>query len=824
MPFNWFNRKSKAEKQPLRWHFPLTEFIGLLKNNGFSTGTDTHLCLHKIIRQFRLPDELHLLPDYLAPVVAQTAEQQQFFRQCFNNWFFIEQEIEAAPAEKEKKRAKPDQPGDKTSPSTRNKPAEKFIPTENEKLILNVSGGMLVGKGLSFSVPQTPVEYPVGVLRSLRQMRFMTETQRREFDVAGTVKQLSAKGNLDEPVYKFSRKHTEYIILVEQNAMRNHLAEFVKNIYSNMVANNLDVLLYAYHTDPRVLYAQAGKTETTLRQVAALHSDAVLLYFGSNDLWLDSETLQIYNWTDVFKHWQRRYWFPVKSPENWDLYEKAGTHVFPNILPLSFEGLQAMSRHLAFGENAATVSLGFWAHHIDYNQTEINTRLPLETIALFYDPLFRAWIAACAVYPEINWELTLELGRFLSPQDRNLCHADAIRQLLRLDWFRKGYMAPELRFELLQQWIAPNVVIQINAHVASLMRNDTRYETLSKFPAFRMQLALHELMGENDEQKRSEIAHRLKTDLEDGHNADFVSLQYINQADLSPVFFVIPDDLAKHFEKIAGKSFRKKSKNFTEKIGSIAFDMIFVEGGHFQMGGDGHDYEKPIHEVTLSDFYIGKCPVTVGEFETFIQATSYQTDADKKGTSLVFESGSWNDKSGVNWKCGVDGSPRPRNDYNHPVIHVSWNDAVAYCAWLSEQTGKNYRLPSEAQWEYAAGGGSNNRTKWAGTNSESELEKYAWFNKNSKNKTHPVGELAPNQLGLYDMSGNVWEWCQDEWHSNYEGVPTDGSAWETGSGSDRVLRGGSWGSSAGRCRVAYRGNDAPGYRHDNLGFRVVFVP
>ncbi len=253
-------------------------------------------------------------------------------------------------------------------------------------------------------------------------------------------------------------------------------------------------------------------------------------------------------------------------------------------------------------------------------------------------------------------------------------------------------------------------------------------------------------------------------------------------------------------------------------------DLIFIKGGLFQMGSSENDAEKPIHQVTLTDFYMGKYPVTVEAFEQFIKATNYQTDADKDGGSYIWDGKEWKKKSGVNWKCEVDGSPRPRNDYNHPVIHVSWNDAVAYCAWLSEQTGKNYRLPSEAQWEYAAGGGSNNRTKWAGTNSESELEKYAWFNKNSKNKTHPVGELAPNQLGLYDMSGNVWEWCQDEWHSNYEGAPDDGSAWETVSGSGRVGRGGSWYSNARSCRVAYRRSGTPGYRGDFLGFRVVFVP
>jgi len=251
-------------------------------------------------------------------------------------------------------------------------------------------------------------------------------------------------------------------------------------------------------------------------------------------------------------------------------------------------------------------------------------------------------------------------------------------------------------------------------------------------------------------------------------------------------------------------------------------DLVFIKGGLFQMGSNEGDAEKPIHQVTLTDFYMGKCPVTVGEFEQFIKATNYQTDADKDGGSTIWDGKKSEKQSGVNWRCGVDGSLRPGSDYNHPVIHVSWNDAIAYCKWLSEQTGKTYGLPTEAQWEYAAGGGSGKRTKWAGTDQENELVKYAWYNKNSGNKTHAVGALAANQLGLHDMSGNVWEWCND-WYGPYSpATVTNPKGPETG--SNRVSRGGSWNYYAVHCRVANRSHDSPDSRINILGFRVVFVP
>ena len=252
-------------------------------------------------------------------------------------------------------------------------------------------------------------------------------------------------------------------------------------------------------------------------------------------------------------------------------------------------------------------------------------------------------------------------------------------------------------------------------------------------------------------------------------------------------------------------------------------NFVLIQGGTFQMGSTINSDEQPVHSVTLSNFYMSKYEVTVAEFKEFIDATGYQTDADKRTSgygSYIWNGSSWETKDGVNWKCDVGGSVRPTSDYNHPVIHVSWNDAVAYCEWRSRKEGKTYRLPTEAEWEYAAGAGANNRSKWAGTNNESDLGTYAWFTSNSGSKTHPVGEKQPNSLGLYDMSGNVWEWCSDWYASTY---PSGSQTNPTGAatGSSRVLRGGSWSNYADYCRVANRCSYYANNRDNNCGFRLV---
>jgi formylglycine-generating enzyme required for sulfatase activity len=187
---------------------------------------------------------------------------------------------------------------------------------------------------------------------------------------------------------------------------------------------------------------------------------------------------------------------------------------------------------------------------------------------------------------------------------------------------------------------------------------------------------------------------------------------------------------------------------------------------------------------------LGRYPITFDQFDAFAQSTEKKIPGDMK------------------WGRGM-----------RPVINVTWGDAAAYCAWLSKQTGKRYRLPSEAEWEFAAVSGGKEK-KWAGTSNENELGDYAWYYQNSGGKTHPVGEKRPNSLGLYDMSGNVLEWVQDRWHDSYDGAPGDGSAWETGDAESRVLRGGTWGHKPRRVRLAYRERGNRGKSDDSIGFRL----
>ena len=220
----------------------------------------------------------------------------------------------------------------------------------------------------------------------------------------------------------------------------------------------------------------------------------------------------------------------------------------------------------------------------------------------------------------------------------------------------------------------------------------------------------------------------------------------------------------------------------------ISIDMVRVEAGTFTMGATAEmknpwDDEKPVHQVTLTnDYYIGKYEVT----QRLWQAVMGNNPSNFKGDNL-------------------------------PVEQVSWDDCQDFLSKLNSITGKTFRLPTEAEWEYAARGGNKSRGyQYSGSNNLSDV---AWYKDNSGDKSHAVGSKQSNELGIYDMSGNVWEWCQD-WFGKYSSSsqvnPTGAN-----SGSNRVSRGGSWSYGAGLCRSSYRSFTAPAYRLDDLGLRLV---
>ena len=225
----------------------------------------------------------------------------------------------------------------------------------------------------------------------------------------------------------------------------------------------------------------------------------------------------------------------------------------------------------------------------------------------------------------------------------------------------------------------------------------------------------------------------------------------------------------------------------TFNVKGVSFEMVEVRGGTFRMGAtseqgsDAYSDEKPVHSVTLSSYYIGKTEVT--------QAL---------------------------WEAVMGSNPRIRKGDNLPMDWVSWNDCQVFIRKLNSLTGQNFRLPTEAEWEFACSGGNNScGYQYSGSD---HIDNVAWFYGNSGDETHPVASKSPNELGIYDMSGNVWEWCSD-WYGDYtSGALTNPKGPESGSG--RVCRGGGWYGGDDDCLSSFRDSFSPAYSDNHLGLRL----
>jgi formylglycine-generating enzyme required for sulfatase activity len=297
-----------------------------------------------------------------------------------------------------------------------------------------------------------------------------------------------------------------------------------------------------------------------------------------------------------------------------------------------------------------------------------------------------------------------------------------------------------------------------------------------------------------------------------------------------------------------------------EKISgnTVGPKMVLIKQGEFIMGSPKNESgryedEGPQHKVTFGNpFLLAQTPTTVAQFRDFVNATNYQTDAERKKWSMWRNpsTGEWEESASMNWRHNHRGEP---NGDQFPVVHVSWNDAKAYTTWLKQKTGKPYRLPSEAEMEYANRAGTTTTFWWGDefpqtkkvANIKGEFDipendkswyptaierQYAYAQRYTpmlfKNYgdgywgLSPVASFQHNSFGLYDTTGNVWEWTEDCWNGSYHGAPSDGAAWTTGACNLRIVRGASYYCFPRHVRSANRWKQHDYYRGMYLGFRV----
>jgi formylglycine-generating enzyme required for sulfatase activity len=721
------------------------------------------------------------------------------------------------------------------------------------------------------------------VRRGLLGLRRPRPLPVRDLDVPATVRATIRQGGMFTPLYGARRTSPEYLLLIDRASAHDEQADAGLELYQRLHENGVFVAPYYFQDDARACRnALKDEAAVTLPQLAARYPEHRLLVFGDAAGFFDPYTGRPQRWLEQFASWEQRALLTPEARAQWGYRERElGRRKF-RVLPADAAGLAALSEWFNYEltprpAKQATQTAPFpplieersyrWLERLEPLPEEID-ELAAEVRA-YLGPQSWDWLCACAAYPQITWELTLWHGYWLFGGDATWRAewAERVLHLVRLPWFRHGVLPDWWRKRLLDAWEdkpneaktrrgierllwsaieQPDQPVPLEyAEPQSLLarwqawwqrqrlfwrlRAPKDSEELAEDPV-RDYVFLRFLAGQRTQPLGVNVPEALRRLLfKDGQpvlgwqpvtlfvGAGLLSLSlwlfFMAQVRMDlperPVLNAEPAPLTRptvdpnapllppatpvpapspSVTPSATLAVRDSKDGYVVELGAnLTLELIGLPGGEFTMGSDkGEDDEKPPHQVRVTPFAMGKFEVTQAQWRAVMGSLP---DVSFKGD-------------------------------DRPVETVSWNDAQAFCRKLSQLTGKQFRLPTEAEWEYAARAGTT--TEYSFGDDDKLLDQYAWYRNNSGDQTHPVGQKRSNQFGLYDMHGNVWEWVQDVWHDNYQNAPKDGSAWLSGGDSSyRVLRGGSWFGYSDFCRSANRGNFSPGVRVSFYGFRVV---
>ena len=931
--------------------YPFDEFFAILQEQGFMFGVDTLETAHYLIIKAIESGNLQRLDMWLCPVLAHSAEQQATFLELYKRLFipFLQQQAEAAS--KKEQLPIPEAPIDAATTEPPFGQLQKEEKEENEKIVASLKARSSGSSMLERFVQTTEIESDPVLLRVVRQLRYTEHSGRYSFDIEKTIRKTIHEGGLAKPVFSPARRHVEYLMLIDRHNSRDHQAHLHNNLYETLKANNIFVERFYFGYSPLLCSNPRHPGGIALKEILSLHEHAVLLLFTDGLQCVDTRRSRVFAWTDIFKHWQRRYFYTSEPPGLWGQREQLLQGVFPFVLPLSVEGLQIMAADLSSDAGADFDCLHYWPENADYSLVPIQTGgKKLDYIGLFFDDQLKRWIAACAIYPELDWNLTLALGKLFSIEQSVLPSHKSLSQLLRLNWFTKGSIPDDFRRELQQQWLTFEERARVYQFLYDQLSQNRPLQGDADFETCTLQLAVYELLAQTNKELFEKKAQQLVNTLEQTTDLlDMVSIHLINEHEYSSLFFEIPDDvlrsmgldpaqirnpaprndificyaredkkrvdpivreLKKHGWGVfcdmvipPGENWRSYIKKRLDesccvlvlwshhsinsdwviaeadeaKKRGILFpalldaveppygfshiqsadlsdwnndvlhpqfqrclvainskipprDFVRIPADEFAMGSPKTEAERyddeTHHQVKVSEFYLCKYAVTVKDYLQFTQETnSHYPEWMEVGSKYNVKTGDDDHYK----KLG-----KALTDENHPVVGVSWNDAVAYCKWMYQKSGKKFRLPTEAEWEYACRAKTTTPFN-TGENLKTDQANYDGnypYNNNLKGlyreNTVPVDSFAPNAWGLYNMHGNVREWCSDWYGDKYydeckaKGTVENPAGPETG--SYRVLRGGRWYSRARHCRSANRHRDIPGDRSSYVGFRLAFVP
>ena len=729
---------------------------------------------------------------------------------------------------------------------------------------------------------------PLVFLHIAQRFRQRVPVPSHRLAIVPTITKTLRNGGWFAPVYGYRQELPEYLLLIDRSSFQDHQARLINEMVKRLEEQAVLITGFYFDSSPQLCFPFGTGTPCSLKEISDRYRQHRLLIFVQADQFFSPITGELEPWVQRLDFWSDRAVLTPKPLEQWAYPELTlAEHLI--VLPATPEGLTHLIRNLQDSSAprlpleriGSQVSLPKTLHRHPQRWLQRYSP-PNERVQEMLTALHRylgadgfLWLSACAVFPELHWNITLYLGNVLcGAAGETLLKTVSITDLALLPWFRTGYLPDWLRLKLItalspaaeaeiRKVLGELLVLKISGSVGEWQLTLAQREpasVLHKLAASLLRIVSRQAPPESPlrdyiflefmTRNRSKLALQLPQTWQDllrlphspliGRRV-FMGLGFaLVAAALTPLLQNLqrrilvrqPESLPSLPQLTRAFTFQtatvdrsgvvtlrdSEAQEYIEDLGNgLNLRMVAIRGGTFLMGqteaekiqllkeyGEQNyqtylDEELPRHEVTIPDFFMGIFTVTQAQYQ-----------------ALMGE------------------NPSTFRGEDRPVETVSWDESVAFCDRLSTQTGRNYRLPTEAEWEYACRAGTT--TPFAfGDMITPELANYDW--KSSYNgsptrssdprETQPVGSYPANAWGLYDMHGNVWEWCLDHWHSNYADKPEelkqDGStAWLSSDESkNRLLRGGSWYSNAKSCRSAYRAHNAPDIRYGSYGFRVV---
>ena len=658
----------------------------------------------------------------------------------------------------------------------------------------------------------------VAFARTAQQLHKHREIDAHFLAVETTVKRSIQQNGFYTPVYQAIKALPEYLVLIDKAHLNDQFSQFVDTLLKQLDDFGLFIEKYYFDTDPRRCYSprQPNKLHR-LESLQGLYANHRLIIFSEARHFVDPINGKLYRWLDQLHDWQNPFLFTLDSANHWDYYQQQLHEAGFVVLAAGQKGLEDLVSYIsaditAIENNPETEAddypillrqspRQFLERHAPDTET-INDLV--QQLADYLQPEGFNWLAACAVYPELHWQLTLYLGK--NDAQKTLNEALLLR-LARLPWLRFAYMPDWLR-EVLLSRLTQKEERAIRQHLETLLlkgltepkgsADDFSLSVAKNSPLLAVMRDVlsvwHKKSSFNDTMQdyvfQSFMAGRLAVKLPKLLNQRLLRFGLLEKIRLLLLLITLSATALIGVYVNQSEPVASGNNDPPKQILPLPA-MVSITGGCFQMGSPETEAERlddeKQHKVCVDDFQLGQTEVT---------------------QQL--------------WQAVMDNNPSRFEGDDLPVENVSWNDAQAFLNKLNQLTGKNYRLPTEAEWEYAARAGTTTPFSFGDNITPEQVNydgNYPYNNAKKglyRQKTVAVKSLPPNDWGLYEMHGNVAEWTCSDYDKNYQGDETRCS---TNPNTSRVLRGGSWLFNAWLIHSAFRNFNTPDSSYINLGFR-----